>query len=94
MSPRSWRTSAGVNETLPRGIEFRSCRRIEKGEPKLSRECAAADFLVFLPRERGHEYRVDHHGDHFYVVTNAGAENFRLMRTPIDAPGPADGARD
>ncbi len=41
------------------------------------------DFTVFLPREREHEYEVDHYGDHFYIQTNDGAKNFRLMRTPI-----------
>ncbi len=42
-------------------------------------------FTLFAARERKHEYRIDHHGDHFYVRTNDGAENFRLMRTPVDA---------
>ena len=44
-------------------------------------------FRVFLPRARGHEYSLDHFGDHFYLRTNDGAENFRLVRTPIGAPG-------
>ncbi len=43
------------------------------------------EFTLFLPRERGHEHRFDHLGDHFYVRTNLdGAENFKLMRTPVD----------
>ena len=43
------------------------------------------EFTVFLPRERGHEHRIDHFGDHFYVRTNLdGAENFKLVRTPVD----------
>ncbi len=40
-------------------------------------------FKVFLPRERNHEYDVDHFGDHFYIRTNDRAKNFRLMRTPL-----------
>ena len=43
-------------------------------------------FRVFLPRERGHEYSVDHLGDRFYIRTNAGAKNFKLAATPVDAP--------
>ena len=43
-------------------------------------------FRVFLPRERGHEYSVDHLGDRFYIRTNAGAKNFKLVATPVDAP--------
>ena len=44
-------------------------------------------FRVIAPRERNHEYDVAHFGDHFYVVTNDRAENFRLMRAPVTAPG-------
>ena len=46
------------------------------------------ELRVFLPRERNHEYSVDHFGEHFYIVTNdGGARNFRLMRTPVGATG-------
>lgn len=41
------------------------------------------DFQVFLPREREHEYDVDHFQDHFYVRSNEGAKNFKLMKTPV-----------
>lgn len=44
-------------------------------------------FRVLLPREREHEYSVDHFGDDFYIVTNDNARNFRLVKTPVDAPG-------
>ncbi|CAM2009951.1 S9 family peptidase [Acanthopleuribacter pedis] len=36
---------------------------------------------VFLKRERGHEYRVDHLDNHFYVMTNRNALNFKVMKT-------------
>ena len=42
------------------------------------------ELQVFLPRERDHEYSVDHFGDHFYIRTNWDAKNFRLMKTPVD----------
>ena len=35
--------------------------------------------VVFLPRERGHEYEIDHYRGRFYIRTNAAAVNFRLM---------------
>ena len=38
-------------------------------------------FQVFHPRERGHEYDVDHLGEHFFIRTNDQAKNFRLMKT-------------
>lgn len=45
------------------------------------------EWKVFLPRERNHEYSVDHLGDHFFVRTNDRATNFRLMKTPLDRTG-------
>ncbi len=42
-------------------------------------------FQVFHPRERGHEYDVDHLGEHFYIRTNDQAKNFRLMKTEAHA---------
>ncbi|MCH2043128.1 MAG: S9 family peptidase [Saprospiraceae bacterium] len=40
-------------------------------------------FKNFTPREKVHEYSIDHFEDKFYVVTNWDAQNFRLMETPI-----------
>jgi oligopeptidase B len=45
------------------------------------------EFKIFLPREKEHEYWVDHYKDHFYVVTNDQAKNFRLIMTPVDRTG-------
>ncbi|MCH8956437.1 S9 family peptidase [candidate division KSB1 bacterium] len=41
------------------------------------------EFSIFMPREREHEYNIDHYGDHFYIRTNLNAKNFRLMKTPV-----------
>lgn len=38
---------------------------------------------VFQARIRGHEYRIDHYGDRFYIVSNDKARNFRLMSAPV-----------
>jgi oligopeptidase B len=45
------------------------------------------EFRVIQPREVGHEYSVDHYGDHFYLRTNWEAKNFRLMKTPVTETG-------
>lgn len=45
-----------------------------------------AAFRVLQKRRRNLEYEVDHHGDHFYVVHNHRARNFKLARTPVRAP--------
>lgn len=42
----------------------------------------AASPRVFLPRESGHEYHIDHFRDRFYIRSNADATNFRLLETP------------
>ncbi len=42
------------------------------------------EFKVFQPRTRGIEYRVEHAGEYFYVITNENAQNFKLMQTPLD----------
>ena len=47
----------------------------------------AGVFRIFLPREREHEYYVDHREDRFYVRTNLDAKNFRLMETPVGQTG-------
>lgn len=41
---------------------------------------------IVHPREKDHRYEVDHHGQLFYIVTNSGAKNFRLMTAPVDKP--------
>ena len=41
---------------------------------------------TFLARQRGHEYDIDHYGGRFYIRTNDGARNFRLMEADDDAP--------
>ena len=43
--------------------------------------------MVIVPRRHGHEYSVDHRGDHFFIVTNDDALNFRVVTAPIDTPG-------
>ena len=45
----------------------------------------SGEFTLFMPRERGHEYSIDHFGDYFYIVSNWDAVNFRLLKTPVTA---------
>jgi oligopeptidase B len=47
-----------------------------------------AGWRVLLPREKDHEYHVDHGGEFFYLRTNRGGRNFRLVRAPVDDPRP------
>ena len=41
-----------------------------------------AEFKVFEPRAKNHEYNIDHVGNEFYIRTNLdSASNFKLMKT-------------
>lgn len=58
----------------------------------LSTECRFLDannvegeWKIVQSRERNLEYSVDHFEDHFYILTNHKAKNFRLMKTSINA---------
>lgn len=42
------------------------------------------DFQLFYPLEEGHEYSTVKSGEHFYVLTNKDAKNFRLMKVHQD----------
>ena len=50
----------------------------------------AAPALI-EPRAENVEYAPQHHGEHFYILTNAdGAVDFKVVRTPIETPGRAN----
>ncbi|MGH3648825.1 MAG: S9 family peptidase [Micromonosporaceae bacterium] len=46
----------------------------------------AAEPTVVLPRRQGVEYGVEHSGDQFLILHNAGAPNFQLATAPITDP--------
>ena len=45
-----------------------------------------AEWKLIAGREDEHEYDVAHHGDTFYIRTNSGGRNFRLVSAPIADP--------
>jgi len=45
-----------------------------------------AEFKIILPRQADHEYDVSHRGDLFYIRTNKGAKNFRIVTAPVSDP--------
>lgn len=45
------------------------------------------DWTVVSPRKRGVEYSVADFGDHLYIKTNLDAQNFKVVRAPINNPG-------
>ncbi|WKZ34238.1 MAG: S9 family peptidase [Anaerolineales bacterium] len=42
---------------------------------------------LIQPREPKLEYHAGHHGDFFYILTNKGARNYKLVKAPISASG-------
>jgi oligopeptidase B len=43
-------------------------------------------FRTIEPRRPGVEYAVSHHGDRFFITTNDGAPNFRLVSASVSDP--------
>ena len=46
----------------------------------------AGVFRLVAAREKEHQYDVDHHGDLFYIRTNQGCRNFRVVKAPVSDP--------
>ncbi|HZN09055.1 MAG TPA: S9 family peptidase [Pyrinomonadaceae bacterium] len=49
-----------------------------------------ATLKVILPRQPEHEYDVDHRGGLFYIRSNKGAKNFRIVTAPVSDPSEAN----
>lgn len=47
-------------------------------------------FRPIEPRQHWVEYYAEHHGDHFLIWSNEEAENFKLLKAPVEAPGKAN----
>jgi oligopeptidase B len=43
--------------------------------------------VLIEARRHGIEYSVDHQEDHFLILTNDGARNFKLVAAPVQGPG-------
>ncbi len=46
----------------------------------------SGEFKVVLPREKGHKYVMEHRDGLFYIRTNKGAKNFRVVTFPVSNP--------
>ena len=47
-------------------------------------------WRLIAPREKEHEYSVEHRGDLFYIRTNRECRNFRVVTAPVASPGAAN----
>jgi oligopeptidase B len=46
-----------------------------------------SELRLIHPREHQMEYYVTHNDDWFYILTNDGARNFKVAKTPLSTPG-------
>jgi oligopeptidase B len=78
----------GVERSRSRGYVFLTSASHTTSEVRyLPADKPNESFRVILPREAGHEYYADHHGDKFYIRTNeSGARNFKLVSAPAADP--------
>jgi oligopeptidase B len=79
----------GVWRSRSRRYLFSMSRSFTSAEVRfLAADQPAGAWTTIAPRERDHEYDVDHAGDLFYIRTNGdGLRNFRLVVAPVDDPG-------
>jgi len=49
----------------------------------------AGTWRLVAERRQDHEYDVAHRGEEFLIRTNDRGRNFRIVRAPVDDPGPA-----
>jgi len=53
----------------------------------LSADDPDGEFVELLPYQEQHEYHADKMGEHFYIVSNYKAKNFRLMKAAVSQIG-------
>src|SRR5436305_1468011 len=78
----------GVERTRSRGYILLTSASHTTSEVRYVSADRPEDALhLILPREVGHEYYVEHHGDEFFIRTNEnGARNFKLVSAPVGDP--------
>ncbi len=78
----------GVERSRSRGYLFLTSASHTTSEVRyLPADKPLDAWRVLLPREAGHEYYVDHHGDKFFIRTNEkNARNFKLVSAPVSDP--------
>ena len=77
----------GVGRSLDKEIVFLHAFSKTSTEARYMRANEPNGTLkVILPRQPEHEYDVDHRHNTFYIRTNRGAKNFRIVTAPVNDP--------
>jgi len=75
----------GVGKTLSgRFLVLTSSQTLSTEVRYLSADSPEDEPAVFLSREENHEYYLTDGGDRFYLMSNDGAKNFRILEAPLD----------
>jgi len=78
----------GVSRSLDRKYIFLQAQSKSTYETRYLRADRPSDALtVVIPRRTDHRYEVEHHAGRFLIVTNAGAEDYRVVSAPVATPG-------
>lgn len=78
---------AGVASSRSRAFVFLSLQAKTTSEIRfVPADRPESALRVVQPRRRHLEYDIEHHGEHFYVVHNHHAKNFKLARAPVRSP--------
>jgi oligopeptidase B len=78
----------GVGDTRSEAYIVVSAQAKDTSESRvLPSSNPTGEFQVIEKRRKGHEYFVDHHENDFFIRTNDKGKNFRVVRTPVAAPG-------
>jgi oligopeptidase B len=88
-SDRSYTVSLGRSKD--KKLLFLRCRSTDTWEVRsLPSGRTDGAFAVVLPRTKGHKYSVEHRDGLYYIRTNQGAKNFRLVSAPVSDPSPSN----
>ena len=83
--------TVGVDRSRSRKVLFVASRSHTTAEWRyLPADKPAAPLAMISAREKDHDYAVDHRGELFYIRTNKGCRNFRVVTAPAANPGQAN----
>jgi len=78
----------GVDRTRDRKYVLMESEAKDTAEVRYLRADHPSDsFTVFMPREKGHRYALDHRDNLFYIRTNKTGRNFAVVTAPDSSPG-------
>ena len=77
----------GVDRSLDKAVIFLAAFSKTSTESRYIRaDDPNGTLKLIIPRQPEHEYDVDHRNDLFYIRTNKGAKNFRIVTAPVGDP--------